>query len=63
MLNGANEAAVDAFLREKIPFSAITTLVETALDRLTGLPANTLEDIFEADRLARITVAEAMAQQ
>ena len=63
VLNGANEAAVDAFLREKIPFGAITTLVETALDRLTGLPANTLEDIFEADRLARIAVAEAMAQQ
>ncbi len=63
VLNGANEAAVGAFLREKIPFGAITTLVETALDRLTGLPANTLEDIFEADRLARIAVAEAMAQQ
>jgi len=58
VLNGANEAAVAAFLREEIPFGAITALVEGALARLSGLPANSLDDIFDADRRARAVVAE-----
>lgn len=58
VLNGANEAAVAAFLREEIPFGGITTLVEKTLDRLSGLPANSLEDIFNADLQARTVVAE-----
>ncbi|MCR4877334.1 MAG: 1-deoxy-D-xylulose-5-phosphate reductoisomerase [Clostridiales bacterium] len=53
VLNGANEEAVAAFLREEIPFGEIYTRVEKALDRLSGLPAGSLEDIFEADRRAR----------
>jgi len=53
VLNGANEEAVAAFLREEIPFGEIYARVARALDRLAGLPADTLEDIFEADRLAR----------
>ncbi|MGN0763769.1 MAG: 1-deoxy-D-xylulose-5-phosphate reductoisomerase [Aristaeellaceae bacterium] len=58
ILNGANEAAVAAFLREEIPFGGITRLVEGALDRLGQLPADTLDDIFDADAQARRTVAE-----
>lgn len=61
ILNGANEAAVAAFLAEKIPFGGITHLVETALDRLGNMPANTLEDIFHADQEARRVVQEALA--
>ena len=53
VLNGANEEAVAAFLREEIPFGEIYTRVEKALDKLSGLPAGSLEDIFEADRRAR----------
>ena len=53
VLNGANEEAVAAFLREEIPFGEIYTRVEKALDKLSGLPAGSLEDIFEADRQAR----------
>ncbi len=53
VLNGANEEAVAAFLRGEIAFGEIYTRVERALDRLSGLPADTLEDIFEADRLSR----------
>ena len=53
VLNGANEEAVAAFLQGKIAFGEIFQRVETALDRLAGLPANSLEEIFEADRLAR----------
>ena len=58
VLNGANEAAVAAFLGEEIPFGAITRLVEGALERLGGLRADTLSDIFHADGLARQAVAE-----
>lgn len=58
VLNGANEAAVAAFLRDEIPFGAISDLVAGALDRLGHLPANSLEDIYEADQQARRTVAE-----
>ncbi|MBQ6399530.1 MAG: 1-deoxy-D-xylulose-5-phosphate reductoisomerase [Clostridia bacterium] len=53
VFNGANEAAVAAFLREEIPFGEIALRVERALDRLAGLRADSLEEIWEADRLAR----------
>ena len=53
MFNGANEAAVAAFLREEIPFGEIAKRVEKAVEKLAGLPADTIEDIWEADRLAR----------
>jgi len=58
ILNGANEAAVAAFLREEIPFGGIVRLVEGALERLGQLPANSLADIFDADAQARRVVAE-----
>ena len=62
VLNGANEEAVAAFLREEIPFGDITRLVEDALEHLGGLPANTLEDVFAADCAARDRVREALGR-
>ena len=56
VFNGANEEAVAAFLREEIPFGEIAVRVERALDRLAGLPADCIEDIWEADRRARESV-------
>ena len=58
VFNGANEEAVAAFLREEIPFGDIAVRVERALEKLTGLPADCIEDIYEADRLARTSVIE-----
>lgn len=58
ILNGANEAAVAAFLREEIPFGGITRLVEGTLQKLGSMPADHLEDIFAADAAARRVVAE-----
>ena len=55
VFNGANEEAVAAFLREEIPFGEIARRVENAMNRLAGLKADCLEDILEADRLARVT--------
>ena len=57
IMNGANEAAVAAFLAGEIPFGGIARLVEDALDTLGNLPANNLEDIFHADQEARRVVA------
>ena len=53
VFNSANEEAVAAFLREEIPFGEIAVRVQRALDKLSGLPAACIEDIWEADRRAR----------
>ncbi|MBE5798080.1 MAG: 1-deoxy-D-xylulose-5-phosphate reductoisomerase [Clostridiales bacterium] len=58
ILNGANEAAVAAFLAGEIPFGGITRLVEGALEKLGPMPAADLDDIFHADQEARRVVAE-----
>jgi 1-deoxy-D-xylulose-5-phosphate reductoisomerase len=58
VFNGANEEAVAAFLREKIPFGEIARRVEKAMEKLAGLRADCLEEIQEADRLARAAVRE-----
>jgi len=57
ILNGANEAAVAAFLKDEIPFGGIAHLVEGALEKLGPMPAATLDDIFHADQEARRIVA------
>ena len=54
VFNGANEAAVAAFLKGEITFGQIAERVDAALNRLAGLKADTLEEIMEADRLARM---------
>lgn len=56
-VNGANEAAVAAFLRERIPFGEIYPRVERAARAVPFLQNPTLEDIFETDRLARAAFA------
>ena len=47
-----------AFLREEIPFGEIARRVEKAMDKLAGMTAGNLEEILEADRLAREIVKE-----
>ena len=58
VFSGANEEAVAAFLREEIPFGEIARRVENALEKLSGLPANNLEEIMDADRRARLAAAD-----
>lgn len=58
ILNGANEVAVELFLEEKISFLDIARLVEGALERVASKPADTLEDVLEADREARQAVRD-----
>lgn len=56
ILNGANEAAVGLFLEDRIGFCDIARKVRQALDRVPVVEKPTLEDILEADRLARESV-------
>ena len=53
VMNGANEAAVALFLEDKIGFYDIYTLVRGAVDSVPYIAQPTLEQILEADRLAR----------
>ena len=57
-MNGANEAAVAAFLRDEIGICAIPDLIEAALDKTETVYQPQLSDILEADRLAREVVRE-----
>ena len=53
VMNGANEAAVAAFLRDEIGFYDIYDLVSGAVEAVPFLQNPTLEQILESDRLAR----------
>ena len=56
VMNGANEAAVALFLEDKIGFYDIYDRVNRALDAVPFIQEPTLEEILEADRLARLAV-------
>lgn len=58
ILSSANEAAVSLFLREQISFPAIAQRVAKALEQVQVVQNPTLEDVLEADRLARLAAAE-----
>ena len=56
VLNAANETAVGLFLKDEIRFLEIGELVAGALSAVPDGPADTLEQILEADRAAREAV-------
>jgi 1-deoxy-D-xylulose-5-phosphate reductoisomerase len=53
VMNAANEEAVGAFLRGQIGFTQIYDLVAAVLEKLSGMPGGSLEEIVEADEAAR----------
>ena len=58
-MNGANEEAVALFLADKIGFYDIYRLVRQAVDQVPFIQNPTLEQILEADHLARLAVRNA----
>src|SRR5438552_11191163 len=50
VLNAANEAAVDLFLKKKISFTEIPYLIKAALDKHTSINDLEIEDIVEIDK-------------
>ena len=58
VLNGANEAAVDLFLRDKISFTQIADLVGKAVEGANYKAEITVDDVLESDRAARRMVLD-----
>jgi 1-deoxy-D-xylulose-5-phosphate reductoisomerase len=53
ILNASNEVVVDAFLKDKIGFLAMSDLIESVMAKATFIAKPSLEDYFESDREAR----------
>lgn len=58
VLNGANEAAVDLFLREKLSFPGIHEIVHDAMDNIGNISSPSCEDIVMAGETAKRFVFE-----
>jgi 1-deoxy-D-xylulose 5-phosphate reductoisomerase len=52
-MNGANEVAVEAFLKEKILFHKIPQIIEKTMEKCSFVPAPTIEDIYNSNREAK----------
>ena len=53
VLNAANEVAVEAFLARKLPFTGIPDVISSTLDSVPAGTAHDLNDVMNADLLAR----------
>jgi 1-deoxy-D-xylulose-5-phosphate reductoisomerase len=61
VLNAANETAVHAFLAGQIRFLDIAATVERTLERLPGGSLDSLDDVYNLDRIAREFAATLVA--
>jgi len=61
VLNAANEVAVAQFLAGAVAFPAIPASIAHAMDKLADLPADSLENLLEADRQARVLTEHYLA--
>ena len=61
ILNAANEIAVDAFLREVLPFRAIPAVIEFVLKEIPAIPVRALDDVLRADDQARHAASDWIA--
>jgi 1-deoxy-D-xylulose-5-phosphate reductoisomerase len=62
ILNAANEVAVEAFLNERIGFTAIARVIEQTLEQMSVREADSLDTIFDDDAMAR-EIAERITMQ
>ena len=62
-LNAANEVAVEAFLADRIRWTAISDVLSAVLDRHDGGTAGSLDDVLDADASARRLAAELIDQR
>ncbi len=58
VLNAANEVAVEAFLQGRIPYLKIPEIISEVLNGLGGQDMNSLDDVLNADALARLKAQE-----
>ena len=66
IMNGANEVAVDAFLKDRILFSRIPEIIEKTMEKATFVPLPDTDDIFashaEAKEIATSLISERYIQ-
>ena len=53
IMNGANEIAVDAFLKEKILFHRIPEIIEKTMEKATFVPLPDTDDIYQSHNQAK----------
>lgn len=53
IMNGANEIAVDAFLKEKILFHRIPEIIEKTMEKATFVPLPDIDDIYMSHEQAK----------
>jgi 1-deoxy-D-xylulose-5-phosphate reductoisomerase len=63
VLSAANEVAVQAFLDEKLTFTAIAEIVEATMSEVSSRPASSLDIILEEDARARQRARELVARK
>jgi len=61
--NAADELAVEAFLERRLPFMAISRVIERVLDRMPAAQPGTIADVLLADSEARRLAREEIAKQ
>ncbi|MBO6770931.1 MULTISPECIES: 1-deoxy-D-xylulose-5-phosphate reductoisomerase [unclassified Thalassospira] len=61
VLNGANEVAVEAFLRDQIGFLDVAGIVETVMNKIGSHRLTDLEQVFETDAMVRRETAACIA--
>ncbi len=61
-LNGANDVAVEAYLKKRIHFLDIPKVIENTLSQSTPVVEPTLEDVLQIDQWARATANEVISQ-
>jgi 1-deoxy-D-xylulose-5-phosphate reductoisomerase len=61
-LNAANEVAVEAFLKEGIPFQAISEIVTETVENHQDVNVKTVDNIFEIDRVTRELTRDLLEQ-
>ena len=61
-LNGANDAAVQAYLEEHLAFAEIPDVIAETLERHTAIPHPTLDEILAVDAWSRKTAQELIAE-
>jgi 1-deoxy-D-xylulose-5-phosphate reductoisomerase len=62
-LNAADEVAVEAFLKEDLPFLGIAETVEETLNRVTPRRAKSIGELLEIDRESRETAREVVRER
>lgn len=53
VMNGANEVAVESFLKDKIKFNDIPDIIASTIEKSNFVASPTLDDIFESDKWSR----------